>query len=74
MRKSYRFTISGHGAEGATFEATNSLLCEFADTFQEAMIDTFRQLTNGKAIYTSPGVGCRGPYTIKRVLIEELMQ
>lgn len=74
MRKSYRFTIDGHGVEGATFQTNGTTLCEFHDTFDVAMEETFHQLTHGKAVYGSPGVGCRGPYTIKRVVIEEQPQ
>lgn len=74
MRKSFRFTIDGHGAEGATFQTSGTTLCELAHAFDIAMEVTFHQLTNGKAVYGSPGVGCRGPYAIKRVLIEEVAQ
>lgn len=74
MRKPYHFTVDGHGAEGTTFRASGTTLCEFARVFDEVMRDTFHQLTSGKAVYGSPGVGCRGPYAIKRVLIEEQMQ
>lgn len=74
MRKSYRFTVDGHGAEGATFQTTGTTLCELAHAFDIAMEESFHQLTNGKAVYGSPGVGCRGPYSIRRVLIEEQPQ
>lgn len=75
MRKSYRFSINGHGAEGAPFEVRGSTLCEFPELWDEMMKDTFNQLTNGRAIYGAPGVaGCRGPYSIRRILIEEQPQ
>ena len=74
MRKSYRFQIDGHGVEGATFQTNGTTLCELHHAFDIAMEETFHQLTNGRAVYGSPGVGCRGPYAIKRVLIEETTQ
>lgn len=74
MRKQWRFRISGSGAEGATFEASGSLLCDFGESFDQAMQETFRQLTNGRAVYGSPGVGCRGPYDIRNVTIEQVLQ
>lgn len=74
MRKSWRFTVNGHGAEGQTFENSGTTLCEFQHVFDIAMEDTFHALTNHRAIYGAPGVGCRGPYAIKRVLIEEQTQ
>lgn len=50
------------------------MLCELYECFDLTMKDTFEQLTQGRAIYGQPGVGCRGPYAIKRVLIEEQLQ
>ena len=74
MKKNYRFCITGLGAEGTTFIAKGDLDCEFVDTFREAMRDTFSQLTHGRAVYGSPGVGCSGPYSIQRLVIEETQQ
>lgn len=38
---------------------------------EQAQKDSFNQLTGGKATYGQPGVaGCKGPYTITRVLVE----
>jgi hypothetical protein len=50
------------------------MVCEFNDSFGYAMEETFRQLTNGRAVYGEPGVGCRGPYGIRSLLIEEVAQ
>lgn len=74
MRKSYSFNVDGHGAEGQTFHTQGTTLCEFQHVFNIAMEETFHQLTNGKAVFGCPGVGCRGPYSIKRVVIEEQSQ
>lgn len=74
MRKAWRFKVEGLGAEGATFETSGATLCEFHDAFNIAMEETFHQLTHGKAVYGSPGVGCRGPYDIRKVTIEQESQ
>jgi hypothetical protein len=74
MRKSYHFAVSGSGAEGQTFHCLGEVLCEFSEVFDAAMTESFRQLTNGRAIYGSPGVGCRGPYDIQSVSIEQVNQ
>jgi hypothetical protein len=74
MKKPFRFTISGSGSGGATFQASGELHCEFHDTFEQAMMEAFRQLTNGKAVYGNPGLGCNGPYDIRRVVIEQVAQ
>jgi hypothetical protein len=47
------------------------MFCEFHETFDYAMNQTFSQLTNGKAVYGKPGIGCHGPYDIHSVLIEQ---
>ena len=74
MRKPYTFSVHGVGAEGASFEASGNVVCEFADTFEAAMLETFTQLTHGRAVFGSPGVGCRGPYDIRRIVIEQVPQ
>jgi len=35
-----------------------------------AMKQAFQQLTDGKAVFGNPGVGCVGPYHITRMLLE----
>lgn len=72
--KRYRFTATGCGSGGATFSATGELDAEFADVFNLAMFATFHQLTHGKAVYGSPGIGCQGPYDIRSVVIEQVPQ
>ena len=74
MRKSWKYHVEGVGAEGATFECKGTTLCEFQHTFTVAMEDAFHQLTNGRAVYGSPGVGCRGPYDIRKITIEQVKQ
>lgn len=72
--KPWQFTISGSGADGSTFETTGKMQCEFHDSFDLAMKSTFDQLTSGRAIYGKPGVGCRGPYDITKLVIEQVKQ
>jgi len=74
MRKPFKFHVEGCGAEGATFETSGSFVCEFQECWDAVMIETFNQLTHGRAVFGSPGVGCRGPYDIRRVVIEQVPQ
>ena len=70
MKKNYRFNVTGIGAEGTTWTTVGDMHCEFHEAFDAAMKDTFQQLTHGRAVYGSPGVGCSGPYSIQRMLVE----
>jgi hypothetical protein len=74
VRKPYRFTVVGCGAGGATFETNGTIVCEFPDAFESALMETFTQLTAGRAVYGVPGLGCHGPYDIRRVIIEQVPQ
>ena len=75
MTKTWRFTINGKAASGETWCTSGTVYTEFADCFTAAVRDTFQQLTHGRATYGQPGVaGCKGPYRIMSVLIEELQQ
>lgn len=69
MKKKYHFTFEGSGGDGQTWTTTGYIECEFHEVFDFAHKETFQQLTDGKAIYGEPGVGCRGPYDVKRVVI-----
>jgi hypothetical protein len=44
----------------------------FADVATEAQRQSFLQLTNGKATYGNPGVGCKGPYKTTSMTITRL--
>jgi hypothetical protein len=74
MDKQYRFTLNGTAAHGQTWQTDGVVECDFADVFHTAMRYSFAQLTDGKAIYGKPGIGCNGPYDIHRVLIEQVLQ
>ena len=71
MIKKYHFTFEGSGSNGQTWTTTGYVDCEFHEVFEQAHKATFFQLTNGDAIYGKPGVGCNGPYDIKRVVIRQ---
>jgi len=70
------YTINGTGADGETWTTNGWLDCEpgsFHLIFDKAMSQTFEKLTQGKAAYGHPGQGgCRGPYSVKKVVIEEV--
>lgn len=74
MRKHYHFQIAGSGSDGNTWETRGKIHCEFHDSFDEAMQQTFNQLTQGKALYGKSGAGCAGPYDIDRVVIMQVKQ
>lgn len=70
----YTFEIDGTAVGGLTTYQTKGTIegvppAEFMNVFSMAMRQSFMQLTSGKAVFGQPGVGCRGPYSITRVLI-----
>ena len=72
----YRYEMTGGGADGQTWKSTGTIDTTAAGAFPnvpaQAMRLAFEQLTQGKAEYGKPGVGCNGPYSIKRLLIEDI--
>jgi hypothetical protein len=69
----YTYTVAGTAADEQTWEITGSIEAtqgNFPLVFNHAMKETFTGLTNGKAIYGNPGIGCSGPYEIVRLVIE----
>jgi hypothetical protein len=36
----------------------------YVDACSESQKDSFLKVTQGKAVFGSPGVGCNGPYTV----------
>lgn len=71
----YAYTVEGTGADGTTWKVEGTVANVspggFMDCFQKAMLASFSQLTAGKAIYGKPGVGCRGPYKVTKLMLEE---
>jgi hypothetical protein len=72
----YRFEVAGTAADEQTWSYAGTLVCERQGDFPllpgRAMVAAFRALTDGRAIFGKPGVGCNGPYTMTRMLIEAL--
>ena len=68
----YTYTVEGRAAGGQTWQTEGETAHE-AGSFPEAVLDavnaSFQQLTQGKAIYGQPGVGCAGPYTITQLTV-----
>lgn len=70
----YTYEINGTGANEQTWKTTGTVevesLGEFPNVPTLALKDSFLKLTHGNAIFGHPGVGCKGPYTVTRFLIE----
>lgn len=70
----YKWSMSGTAAQGQTWATEGTLeksAGEFSTLLFDAMAETFQRLTQGKAVFGQPGVGCRGPYAVKRFTVEE---
>ncbi len=66
----YLYDIAGTGANNQTWRTTGTVEHDdFQKALQRAQMVSFVQLTNGKAEYGQPGVGCNGPYTIVTFLV-----
>lgn len=63
------FTIDGTAADGQTWTAKGRISSDYPQCFQDAMAQSFQQITEGTAVFGQPGVGCRGPYKMKRFLL-----
>ena len=75
MTKTWQYTVSGKAAGGDTWATSGTVHCEFSESFKASMRAAFEAVTDGRAEYGKPGQGgCKGPYSIKSVLIEELEQ
>jgi hypothetical protein len=71
----YQYRLEGGAINKQTWSASRTIQIEKAGDFAEvpdrAIREAFLKLTTGKAVYGKPGVGCKGPYSIKRLVIEE---
>lgn len=74
MNKAYKFEMKGTARNDQTWMTSGYLICEFPAMFDAAMRASFEQLTEGKAVFGRPEVGCQGPYDITSVLIERVKQ
>lgn len=61
-----KYTVEGTASDGQTWMTEGSVNGDFPDCLEDAMRAAFQQLTGGKAVFGQPGIGCRGPYKIKR--------
>lgn len=72
----YRYEMHGAAAEHQTWSCNGDVEVAnygaFLDVPGLATKDAFEQLTQGKAIFGLPGVGCKGPYRITKLTIEEV--
>jgi hypothetical protein len=71
----YNWVVSGTAADGQTWtvEGKEEVVSEgaFLDLPALVMKRAFITLTTGRAVYGQPGVGCKGPYSTKMMMIEE---
>lgn len=73
MIRHYNYFIAGTAAHGQTWHASGTVADvqnDIPSVVNEAMRQTFLKLTNGKAVFGQPGVGCQGPYSINMVMLE----
>ena len=69
----YKYKVEGTATNEQTWWIAGEKECmpgDFAKLPEIILRETFRVLTSGKAVYGKPGVGCSGPYSIKKFLIE----
>jgi hypothetical protein len=72
----YRYEVKGSAAQDQTWETRGEVETYQAGDFPSvpglALENSFMKLTAGEAIYGSPGIGCKGPYGITRMVIERV--
>lgn len=68
----YKFKIEGIDANNNTWTTTGTVTGDFMECLTEACRQSFLCLTQGKAVFGSPGVGCRGPYKITNYELKAL--
>jgi hypothetical protein len=71
----YKWIAKGTAAHGQTWETSGYVEGaregDFPIVLQQAMMQSFEQLTGGKAIFGLPGIGCHGPYSISKFSVEK---
>jgi len=76
----YHFIISGTAADGQTWktsgvlQSTGHMATRWPELVDDALGESFRALTDGKAVYGKPGVGCKGPYSVNELHIEKIAE
>lgn len=69
----YKYEISGTAVRGQTWVTTGEVEIRdgmFYDMLMHIGSKSFTQLTDGKAVFGQPGVGCQGPYRITKFVVE----
>jgi len=69
----YKYEVEGTAAGSQTWKINGTMSIGQGDIsllFNAVMQETFTRLTNSKAEYGNPGVGCNGPYHITRIVME----
>jgi hypothetical protein len=67
LMRTFFYTMGGRASGGQTWKVRGTVQLDagvFAEAFEMAMRDSFRQLTGGKAVFGKPGLGCSGPYEV----------
>jgi len=66
----YRWIISGYDGEGYSWKTKGEIeASDFQTALTNARRDSFLLLTQGKAEYGHPGLGCSGPYRITNLAL-----
>ena len=68
----YHYTMVGTAADDQTWGTTGKIAIEagdFSSISEHALRHSFNELTQGKAVFGRPGIGCKGPYKIQVLLI-----
>ena len=76
MIEAYRFKIEGTTGSGNTWTTEGTIEGNIANPsiYLAVMSASFQQLTSGRAVFGQPGAGCRGPYTITKLVLEKATQ
>ena len=76
MIEAYRFKIEGLTSNGNTWTTEGTIEGDMADPsiYRTVMAASFNQLTNGSAVLSQPCAGCRGPYTVTKLVLEKATQ
>ena len=78
MSFGYRYMIEGTATQDQTWVVSGERFLEARSEFPflvtMCLRDSFQQLTNGNAVFGKPGLDCRGPYSVRKLVIEEITQ
>lgn len=72
MVRHWSFHVKGTAAGGHPWECRGEIEADPTDLMHRILSHSFHALTNGKAIYGHPGVGCKGPYEIVTLHVERI--